>query len=263
MSKKNILRVIKIGGHILDDPMRLSKFLSAFAQLPDAKILVHGGGKLATQLANELGVPQTMIDGRRVTDAETLRIAVMVYAGWINKQLVAQLSALGCPALGVCGADGDVLRAHKRVHPTIDFGWVGDIDLVNTTILDSWLGRGLIPVVAPITHDGQGQLLNTNADTIAREIAQALSKAFHVELIFGFEKSGVLMDMDDPDSSIDLLNLAKYKTLKAQSLISDGMIPKLDNAFGALEKGVRRVVVGQAELLTELLAGTVGTTIVL
>ena len=173
------------------------------------------------------------------------------------------MSALGCPALGVCGADGDVMRAHKRVHPTIDFGWVGDIDLVNTTILDSWLGRGLMPVIAPITHDGHGQLLNTNADTIAREIAQALSKAFHVELILGFEKSGVLMDIDDPDSSIDLLNFSSYKTLKAQSLISGGMIPKLDNAFGALEKGVRRVVVGPAELLPELLAGTVGTTIVL
>lgn len=262
MSKKNTLRVVKIGGNILDDPNRLNDFLRDFATLPSPKILVHGGGKMATQLAEQLGIAQTMIDGRRVTDADTLRIAVMVYAGWVNKQLVAKLQALGCSTLGICGADGDLLRAHKRQHIGIDYGFVGDIDTLNTALIDRWLGQGLTPVVAPISHDGQGQLLNTNADTIAQEIAQALCPAFPVELIFGFEKPGVLRHLENPGSRIPSLAYEEYQALRAAGIITAGMIPKLDNAFAALKKGVRKVVIGQAEHLLGLVEGETGTSIV-
>ena len=262
MSKKRILRVVKIGGNIIDDALRLDGFLTNFAALPSPKILVHGGGKIATNLAVKLGIPLTMIEGRRVTDAETLRIAVMVYGGLVNKQIVAKLQALNCPSLGVCGADGDLLRAHKRRHVPIDFGLVGDIETVNAPLIDRWLGQGLTPVVAPLSHDGHGQLLNTNADTIAQEIAQAMCQAFQVELIFGFEKSGVLLDVNDPNSRIAVLDFERYKTLKSQGVITEGMIPKLDNAFSALKKGVRKVIIGQAENLMELVEGTDGTSIV-
>lgn len=261
--KKLSLTVVKIGGNIIDDEDRLGVFLAGFAALPGARILVHGGGKIATQLAEQLHVPQQILDGRRITDSETLRIAVMVYGGLVNKQIVAQLHTLGCTALGVCGADGDLIRAHKRRHPSIDYGWVGDVDAVNTALLDRWIGQGLTPVVAPLSHDGAGQLLNTNADTIAQEIAQALSMAFSVNLIFGFEKSGVLLDIHDEKSRIPVLDAEKYRQLKSQQLITGGMIPKLDNAFAALRKGVSRVVIGQAEHLQALMEGKNGTLIAL
>jgi acetylglutamate kinase len=257
----NPLTVVKIGGNIIDDDARLQAFLADFAALSGAKVLVHGGGKLATQLAEQLGIPQQMVEGRRITDLETLRIATMVYGGLANKQIVARLHALGCPALGVCGADGDLLRAHKRVHPTLDYGWVGDVDTVNIALLDRWIGQGLTPVVAPLTHDGAGQLLNTNADTIAQEIAQAMSTAFSVQLIFGFEKSGVLLDVADETSRISTLDFALYQALKTQQVITAGMLPKLDNAFAALKRGVRLVRIGQAEHLPELVAGKTGTLI--
>lgn len=263
MAKKIPLHVVKTGGNIIDDERQLKAFLADFAALPGAKILVHGGGKLATQLAEQLGVAQQMAEGRRITDSETLRIAVMVYGGWINKQIVAALYALGCPAIGVCGADGDLLRAHKRRHTTIDFGWVGDVDSVNIALLDRWIAQGLTPVVAPLTHDGAGQLLNTNADTIAQEIAQAMSAAFAVNLIFTFEKSGVLLDVNDETSQLPSLNLTYYQQLKAQRIITAGMIPKLDNAFAALKKGVRKVIIGPAGQLSELAAGHIGTSITL
>lgn len=256
-----ILRVVKIGGNIIDDPRRLESFLAHFSGLTGPKILVHGGGKIATELAQKLGVPQTLIEGRRVTDSETLRIAAMVYGGWVNKQLVASLQAKGCPALGVCGADGDLLRAHKRIHATIDYGWVGDIDAVNAPLIDRWLGQGLTPVVAPLTHDGNGQLLNTNADTIAQEIAQAMSQAFKVELVFGFDKSGVLRDVNDENTRIPSLGFTEYADLKSKGIINEGMIPKLDNAFAALKKGVRKVIIGKAENLPDLLSGEHGTSI--
>ena len=261
--KKIPLTVVKIGGNIIDDEARLNAFLADFAVLPGAKILVHGGGKLATQLAEQLGVPQQMVEGRRITDAETLRIVTMVYGGLVNKQIVARLQALGCPALGVCGADGDLLRAHKRQHPTMDYGWVGDIDTVNIALLDRWIGQGLTPVVAPLTHDGAGQLLNTNADTIAQEIAQAMSASFAVQLVFGFEKSGVLLDIYDEASRILTLQFSHYQQLKSQRIITEGMIPKLDNAFAALRRGVRQVRIGQAEHLSELVEGNTGTLITL
>jgi acetylglutamate kinase len=261
--KKIPLTVVKIGGNIIDDETRLNAFLADFAALPGAKVLVHGGGKLATQLAERLGVPQQMVEGRRITDSETLRIATMVYGGLVNKQIVARLHAFGCPALGVCGADGDLLRAHKRQHPTVDYGWVGDVDTVNIALLDRWIGQGLTPVVAPLTHDGAGQLLNTNADTIAQEIAQAMSAAFAVQLIFGFEKSGVLLDANDEASRISTLHFAHYQELKSEQVIMAGMIPKLDNAFAALRRGVRQVRIGLAEHLPELVAGATGTLITL
>ncbi len=261
MKKKITLNVVKIGSNIIDDETRLISFLTDFAALQGAKILVHGGGKIATQLAERLGIPQQMIDGRRITDAETLRIAIMVYGGLVNKQLVAHLQALGCQAIGVCGADGDLLRAHKRRHASIDYGWVGDIDSVNIPLLDRWIGQGLTPVVAPLSHDGAGQLLNTNADTIAQEIAQAMSTAFAVQLIFGFEKNGVLLDVQNENSHLPTLHLKQYRQLREQKVITAGMIPKLDNAFAALHKGVRKVIIGQADKLSELVSGDSGTLI--
>jgi acetylglutamate kinase len=260
-SKKIILRVIKIGGNIIDDPARLDVFLQQFATLQGAKILVHGGGKLATQLAEKLGIPQTLIEGRRVTDAATLDVVTMVYGGLVNKKVVARLQALECPALGVCGADGDLLRARKRPVKGIDYGWAGDINAVNTALIDRWLGQGLTPVVAPLTHDGQGNLLNTNADTIAQEIAQAMGTAFHTELVYIFEKDGVMLDINDPHSRIARLNAEQYLDLKARGIVSEGMIPKLDNAFAALQKGVKKVIIGAADRLEDLLEGASGTSI--
>lgn len=261
---KNLsLTVVKIGGNIIDDEQRMQAFLAGFAAIPGAKILVHGGGKLATQLAGQLGIEQRLVDGRRITDGETLRIAVMVYGGWINKRIVATLHSLGCPSIGVCGADGDLIRAHKRQNAAIDYGWVGDVDVVNAPLLDRWIGQGLTPVVAPLSHDGAGQLLNTNADTIAQEIAQAMSTAFAVTLVFGFEKSGVLLDVDDEASRLPSLDETMYADYKSRGIITAGMIPKLDNAFAALKKGVRKVVIGPAEQTADLMAGRGGTTITL
>lgn len=264
MQRENMetLAVIKIGGNIIDDDIKLGAFLEAFAGVKGRKILVHGGGKLATKLASALGIQQQMIDGRRITDAETLKIVTMVYAGYINKDIVTQLQALHCNAIGLCGADGNAILAHKRIHPTIDYGYVGDVDAVGTGFLGELLLQDKTPVFAPITHDGKGQLLNTNADTIAREIARALSADFEVSLVYSFEKSGVLMDADDDRSVISRIDPASYKDLKERQVIFAGMIPKLDNAFAALDGGVRKVIIGKAEELPQLLSGRSGTTIV-
>ncbi len=261
MANRNVLRVIKIGGNIIDHPDKTAFFLEQFAAIPGAKILVHGGGVLATQLAEQLNIPQTLIDGRRITDAETLRIAVMVYAGWVNKSMVAQLYALDCPAIGLCGADGDAIRAEKRPVRDIDYGLVGDVKKINVELFDAWLAKGLAPVVAPITHDGNGQLLNTNADTIAQEIAKSLSKAFKVELIFGFDKAGVLMQEDGVEKVIPQLNKKQFLALKAENVIHGGMIPKLENAFSALESGVNKIIIGNAVSINEMIRGEAGTSI--
>lgn len=262
------LYVIKIGGNIIDDEAKLSSFLQSFASLftplqgmGASAILIHGGGKLATKLAAQLGVEQQLIDGRRITDAETLKIVTMVYAGYINKNIVAQLQAHGCNAIGLCGADGNIIQAHKRIHPTLDYGFVGDVDLVNTTLLKSLLDQDVNVVLAPITHNKQGVLLNTNADTIAQEIAQAMSQLYEVHLIYSFEKAGVLLDANDDATVIPAINPTSYAALKEKKLIFAGMIPKLDNAFTALDKGVHRVVIGKAEQLEALVAGTSGTSI--
>jgi len=255
------LFVIKIGGNIIDDEVKLSSFLRSFAAIEDKKILVHGGGKLATKLAEKMGVEQKLIDGRRITDAETLKIVTMVYAGYVNKNIVAQLQSFNCNAIGLSGVDGDIILAHKRKHPVIDYGFVGDVDAVNTPLLKNLLKQNLSLVFAPITHDQQGQLLNTNADTIAQEIAKALSNEYEVKLIYSFEKSGVLMDADDESTVITNINPGYYQELKAKERIFAGMIPKLDNAFAALKSGVNKVIIGKAEELDKLMKGTAGTTI--
>lgn len=255
------LYVIKIGGNIIDDEARLADFLRAFAAVEGSKILVHGGGKLATRMAEKLGVNQQLVDGRRITDAETLKIVTMVYAGYINKNIVAALQASQCNAIGLCGADGDMILAHKRQHPVLDFGFVGDVDAINTRLAETLLQQHIAIVFAPITHDQQGQLLNTNADTIAQEIARAMSGLYEVELIYTFEKSGVLMDADDDTTVIPAINASYYKELKAKNKIFAGMLPKLDNAFAALDSGVSKVIIGKAEHLDELIQGTSGTSI--
>ena len=261
------LIVIKIGGNVIDDDIKLSSFLKAFASIEGKKILVHGGGKLATKLAEELNIPQQLIDGRRITDTETLKIVTMVYAGYINKNIVAQLQANGENAIGICGADGNAILAHKRLSNSplgggdIDYGFVGDIDAVNFSFFSDLLDKNISIVVAPLTHDAKGQLLNTNADTIAQEIANAMSENYSVQLIYSFEKTGVLTDANDDNTLIKELYPSSYKQLKESGAIFAGMIPKLDNAFAALYNGVEKVIIGKAEQLKELISGETGTTI--
>jgi acetylglutamate kinase len=265
-----VLYIIKIGGNIIDDETKLSSFLNDFAALAEKKILVHGGGKLATRLAEQLGAEQKIVDGRRITDAETLKIVTMVYAGYINKNIVAILQSCHCNAMGLCGADGDMILAHKRKLPPsagggslpgTDYGLVGDVDAINIDLIAALLEKNISIVFAPITHDRQGQLLNTNADTIAREIAKEMSELYDVQLIYSFEKSGVLLDADDDATVIASLTPAYYQELKAKNKIFAGMIPKLDNAFAALNSGVRKVIIGNAENLNDLVKGNSGTTI--
>ncbi len=256
------LFVIKIGGNIVDDEAKLAAVLTDFSNITAKKILVHGGGKLATRLADKLGVEQKLVDGRRITDAETLKIVTMVYAGYVNKNIVAQLQANACNAIGLCGADGDAILAHKRKHAVLDYGFVGDVDAINTVLLKSLLNQNIAIVFAPITHDQQGQLLNTNADTIAQELAKALSAEYDVSLIYSFEKSGVLLDAEDDNTVIPEIGPTYYKQLKAKEKIFAGMIPKLDNAFAALNSGVKKVIIGKAEKLKLLIEGSSGTTII-
>ena len=259
------LFVIKIGGNILDSPDLLSTFLEAFSEIQEDKILIHGGGKALTALAEKQGIAQTIIEGRRVTDAATMQLATMVYAGDINKNCVAQLQANGCNAIGVTGADGNLVQANKRPPLTgVDYGMVGDVDadMVNNKLLHELLQLGLTPVMPAITHDGNGQLLNTNADTMASIIAQAMQKQYAVSLIYCFEKSGVLKDAEDDHSIIPALNKISYDALKESGAIYKGMIPKLDNAFQAKESGVHTVIIGHAKDLEKLTSQTGGTEIV-
>ena len=257
----NKLFVIKIGGNIIDDDAKLQSCLNEFSSVREKKILINGGGKLATRLAEKMGVVQKMVDGRRITDAETLKIGTMVYAGYINKNVVAALQKNGCNAIGISGADGNAITAHKRVKGAIDYGFAGDIDAVNAEFIDGLIRQGNDIVVAPITHDGNGQLLNTNADTIAQEIATAMSSLYDVSLVYGFEKAGVLMDAEKDETVIADIDPQKYGKLKSENVIFAGMIPKLDNAFAAINKGVKKVIIGKAENLVELLQGKKGTTI--
>lgn len=255
------LVIIKIGGNVIDDEIKLSSFLKNFAAINEKKIVVHGGGKLATRLADNLGIKQTMVDGRRITDAETLKIVTMVYAGYINKNIVAVLQANGCNAIGLSGADGNAMLAHKRNHPTIDYGFAGDVDTVNTEFLSDLLEKNISIVFAPITHDKKGQLLNTNADTIAQELAKGLSRKYAITLVYSFEKNGVLLDADNDETVIKEITPASYIQLKVEQKIFAGMIPKLDNAFAALNSGVNKVIIGKAENLEELINGSCGTTV--
>ena len=255
------LYVIKIGGNVVDNPALLTNFLTAFSAIEGQAILVHGGGKLATSLATTLGVEQTMVEGRRITDGETLKIVTMVYAGYINKNIIAQLQAMHVNAIGLSGVDGNLIKAHKRIDANIDFGFVGDIDEVNTGFIHQQLLNNTRLVIAPITHDGAGQLLNTNADTIAQTVATAMSDTYKVHLVYGFEKEGVLRDVTNEGSVISSINNLTYSQLKKENVIFEGMIPKIDNAFLALHGGVQSVIIGKAEKLIELMNGTAGTTI--
>jgi len=256
------LYIIKIGGQVIDQPEKLKAFLKDFAAVPGKKMLVHGGGKLATQMAEQMQVPQQMVEGRRITDAATLKIVTMVYAGYINKNIVAALQSFACNALGLSGADGNAVLAHKRTGAKMDYGFAGDVDQVNAPLLSSLLHQDITPVLAPITHDGKGQLLNTNADTLSQEAATALSRFFEVHLLYTFEKPGVLMDTGDEASVIPIMDPARYEAMKKNDLVFAGMIPKLDNAFHALDRGVNRIVIGQAEALPDLITGKKGTSIV-
>ena len=254
---KNIT-VVKIGGNVIDNEVALNRFVEDFAQLPSPKVLIHGGGKLATRLAEKLEIPTTMIEGRRVTDAMTLDVVTMVYAGLINKQVVAKLQAKGCNALGFSGADGNMIPAVKRNPVPLDYGFVGDIDAskINTQLLGTLLESGVTPVFCAITHDSNGSLLNSNADSVASAVAVASATIAPTDLVFCFEKQGVLRDMDDDDSVIPLITRADYPTLRSEGIISKGMIPKIDNAFRAIDEGVASVTIKHSEQLTNADAGT-------
>lgn len=249
--------IIKIGGNVVDDPKALDKFVLDFANLPGQKILVHGGGKEATRLSSALGISTKMIDGRRVTDASTLEVVTMVYAGLVNKRIVSKLQEAGCKAIGLCGADGNVITAHKRASQPIDYGYVGDIDTVDTGFLKMLIGNGITPVVCAITSDGHGQLLNSNADGVASSIAVAMSQEDPTDLTYCFEKIGVLTDINDPDSLIRSIDSISYKELKNNGVINSGMIPKIENALKALEKGVVSVIIKSSENLLQEISTTI------
>lgn len=240
---KEKLYIIKIGGALIDDPKLLDQFLEQFSEIEEKKILVHGGGKLATTLADKLGVEQKMINGRRITDKETLDIVAMVYAGSINKNIVAKLQAKNCNAIGFSGADGNMIQAKKRVHPEIDFGFVGDIDKqsINEKLLSQLIDLEIVPVFSAITHDKKGNLLNTNADTIASVTAQSLSDVYDVELLFCFDKEGVLENVEDPGSVIKSVSQEEFSLLKEAGKLHKGILPKLENALGAVKNNVSKV----------------------
>ncbi|HTN45546.1 MAG TPA: acetylglutamate kinase [Flavipsychrobacter sp.] len=258
-----MLTVIKIGGNIIDDANRLLTFLADFSRIDGAKILVHGGGKIATDIGFRLGIQPQYMDGRRITDKETLDLVTMVYGGLINKNIVAGLQELGSNAIGFTGADATIIKAKKRPVSDVDFGFVGDIDSsgINTGVIEAFLEMGLIPVIAPLTHDGEGNLLNTNADTIAQEIAKAMSAVMDVQLIYCFEKNGVLLNPDDEDSVISQIHTGDVDKLVNDRVISDGMIPKINNACEAVRSGVKRVVIGNASAINDILKGNNGTVI--
>lgn len=253
-NKDGNLHIIKIGGNVIDNSETLHRFLKDFTALPGRKILVHGGGKVATQLSETLGIEPKMVDGRRITDIETLRVVTMVYGGLINKNIVAQLQHFGNNAIGLTGADGDFIRAKKRPVKTIDYGFVGDIDenSINPKNISSLMEAGFTPVFCALTHDGEGQLLNTNADTIASALAVALAKLYDTTLIYCFEKKGVLKDITDEQSLINDIDPLRYEELKKDQIIHSGMLPKLDNAFAAIDNGVKAVIIGHSDDLGKL-----------
>lgn len=245
------LTILKIGGNIIDVPYLLEKFISDFVKIEGPKILIHGGGKLASELSAKMGIETKMHEGRRITDYETLKLVTMVYAGLINKEIVAGFQKDGCNAIGLSGADANIIPATRRAPQPIDFGYVGDVNpqMINDRFLFSLLSMGITPVICAITHDGNGSLLNTNADTIASSIAIAMSKHYSTKLIYCFEKNGVLLDPDDDDSVISLITYDHFQNLKKEGIISKGMIPKLDNAFKAISNGVSEVEIKHASNL--------------
>jgi len=247
---KQTINIIKVGGAVVEDPTSLAQLLTQFAAVQGPKLLVHGGGRSATAMAARLGIETTMIGGRRVTDSAMLEVVTMVYGGLVNKNIVAQLQAAGITALGLTGADLDSIRSTRRPATPVDYGFVGDVQQVNGKALAQLIEAGFVPVMAPLTNDGKGQLLNTNADTIAGEVAKGLTPYFDVTLTFCFEKKGVLSNPDDDDSVIPVINPASFEALVADGTVSGGMLPKLQNAFSALDAGVSRVVITSTSDLT-------------
>lgn len=247
---KEKLTIVKVGGAVVEDEAQLSQLLKDFSAITGKKVLVHGGGRKATKVAEALGIESKMLGGRRITDADMLSVVTMVYGGLVNKNLVARLQANGVNALGLTGADMDVIRSHKRpIKDGVDFGFVGDVDKANGQMLSKLIEEGITPVMAPLTHDGQGNILNTNADTIASETAKALAPYYDVTLIFSFEKKGVLRNPDDDDSIISVITRADFINYKADGTISGGMLPKIENALGAIDSGVSRVIITLATAL--------------
>ena len=240
------VNVIKVGGAVVEDPSSLQTFLTQFASVEGLKVLVHGGGRSATAMAARLGIETKMLDGRRITDAPMLEVVTMVYGGLVNKNIVARMQAIGLDAIGLTGADLDSIRSDKRPSVPIDYGFAGDVRKVNGAALHTLLEAGFVPVMAPLTHNGQGQLLNTNADTIAAEVAKGLVPYYDVTLTFCFEKKGVLSNPQDEDSVIPRIDRASYDALVADGTLSGGMLPKIHNAFAALDAGVTRVVITSA-----------------
>ncbi|MGB5941541.1 MAG: acetylglutamate kinase [Leeuwenhoekiella sp.] len=248
---KKRLNIVKVGGNIIEKDEDLQSFLEVFSKLPEPKILVHGGGKLASQLAERLGIAVKMTNGRRITDAETVEVITMVYGGKVNKSIVAGLQARKCNAIGVSGADGNTILSVKRPVKEVDFGFVGDVVEVDSEMIDKLLSIDVTPVFCAITHDGNGQLLNTNADTIACELARGLSDKYDVTLNYCFEKPGVLMDVNDDASVVREIDREKYSQMLQDEIIADGMLPKLENCFYALQCGVTQVKLGKPEMLTK------------
>lgn len=241
---KEKLTIVKVGGAVVEDEAQLSQLLKDFSAIEGNKVLIHGGGRRATQVAASLGIESKMVGGRRITDADMLSVVTMVYGGLVNKNLVARLQANGVNALGLTGADMDVIRSHKRpIKDGVDFGFVGDVDRADGEMLSRLIKAGITPVMAPLTHDGQGHILNTNADTIASETAKALAPYYDVTLIYSFEKKGVLRNPDDDDSVIPTITRADFEQYKADGTISGGMLPKIENALSAIDAGVNRVII--------------------
>jgi acetylglutamate kinase len=255
---KEKLTIVKVGGAVVEDELQLSQLLKDFSAIEGRKVLVHGGGRKATKMAERLGIETKMVAGRRITDADMLEVVTMVYGGLVNKNLVARLQANGVNALGLTGADADAIRSHKRpLKNGVDYGFVGDVDQANGEMLGRLIEAGITPVMAPLTHDGEGHILNTNADTIASETAKALAKLYDVTLIFSFEKKGVLRNPDDDDSVIATINHADFTRYIADGTISGGMIPKIENALNAVNAGVSKVII----TLATAIDGKHGTTI--
>lgn len=252
----DILKVIKIGGNVIDNDLALERFLRDFAAIEGRKILVHGGGKLATRMAERLEIKQQMVEGRRVTDRATLDVVTMVYAGLINKRIVAMLQGFGCNAMGMSGADGGIIRANRRSPEPIDFGFVGDIAEVDGKRLQELTREGITPVVCSITYDGDGGLLNCNADSVASGVAAGVAREGAASLIFCFDKAGVLRDVNDPTSVIAEITAESYPTLKEEGVISDGMIPKVENALRSVADGLQSVTIKHSDDLTRADAGT-------
>ncbi len=258
------LFIIKIGGNVIDNEKNLSSFLDVFAAIKAKKILIHGGGKIATKIGEQLGIAPNYVNGRRITDAATIDLVTMVYGGLVNKKITAQLQAKGCNAIGLTGADANIIPAVKRPVKEIDYGFVGDIGSLEPGInsLKLFLENNLTPVFAPLTHDGNGQMLNTNADTVASSLAVALSSKYNVRLIYCFEKKGVLENVEDENSVIRLITKDVYRNLKEGNKLFDGILPKIDNAFAAIDNGVKEVMIGDAkDLLKNVTEDTVGTLI--